>query len=142
MLLKKLKDEGINFFVNPRKRAIQINVSLWQAHAANGLCKQGYYGQYARKHLGLEDHAANDNPFEDDMSNEKDEVLRQFPAVKKQVMDALKWGDLDKWKKALKASKDFRTQLKPKLDRGEKPAQAVNRDKVIALGMLLQNQMN
>ena len=76
------------------------------------------------------------------MSNEKDEVLRQFPAVKKQVMDALKWGDLDKWKKALKASKKFRTQLKPKLDRGEKAAQAVNRDKVIPLGQLVQNGLN
>ena len=42
---------------------------------------------------------------------------------------------LELWQDALPKVKDFRKSLKPKLDYGDKAAQAFNRDKVIPLGL-------
>ena len=62
MLKQKLREAGVHFKINARKDAIQTNVSLWQAHAANGLCPPGTFGDHAKRYLKLVDEN-DENPF-------------------------------------------------------------------------------
>ena len=141
-LIHELETRGIHFRVNPRKTDIQKNISLWQAHAANGLCAPGTYGVHARKKLDMdspEEAEENNlpNPFEEDMSAVTDKLYKTWPNVKKTTMQALNWGNVDTWKDALKKCREFRSQLKPKLDKGDKEAQEFNRTHVITLGQVV-----
>ena len=61
-------------------------------------------------------------------------MQRQFPGLKKAILDAMYQHSLELWQDAFKKAKDFRKSLKPKLAKGDRAAQAINRDKVIPLG--------
>ena len=67
----------------------------------------------------------------------RDEVLRQWPEAKKMTMAAFEGGDSAKWEQAFFKCRDFRKDLKVRLERGDQAAQALNRDKVLPLGMML-----
>ena len=99
-LLSKAQTKGVTIKLNPRKSAIQQNISLWQALAANGLCPPGTFGEHAKRALSQEENKVKDgeNPIQaHDPNQSVDPIQKEFNSVKLAVEQALYWRDVDTW---------------------------------------------
>ena len=66
-----------------------------------------------------------------------DPVLGQWPELVSKTDEALERGDTATWRDALGKCQNFRLGTKEQLDRGDRLAQAFNREKVVEYGLPL-----